>query len=128
MEPIQKSVLPFTAGTAALPMPNDRRDMSESAKLESAAAPFETMLALQLVQSMQKTLENGSLFGSSHAGQMYGSLGEWDLARLLSQSAHFGLKEQLLQQLQHDESTHDSTTQRFSPQTRLLENPHSTSE
>jgi Rod binding domain-containing protein len=77
------------AKAAAMPNP----------KAEEAADKFETMLAQQLVHSMQSSLNGGSMFGEGVAGDVYNGLAEWELARVLSHNAHFGIKEQLLKQM-----------------------------
>jgi Rod binding domain-containing protein len=68
-------------------------------KAEQAAEQFEAMLALQLVQTMEKSLEHGSLLGGDATGQAFNSFGDWELARILARDAHFGIKEQVLQQI-----------------------------
>lgn len=70
---------------------------------ERAAGQFETLMALQLVRTMQSSLDGGSLLGDSTAGNMYGGLAEWELAQLLARHADFGLKEQILRQLPEQE-------------------------
>lgn len=73
------------------------------AEAESAAEQFETMMAQQLVKSMQSSLDGGNMFGSGTAGDIYNGLAEWELARVLAKSANFGLKEQILRQLPKQE-------------------------
>jgi Rod binding domain-containing protein len=68
-------------------------------KTGEAAEQFETMMALQMVRSMQSSLESGGMFGSGVSGDIYNGLAEWQLAQTLAKGAHFGLKEQILRQL-----------------------------
>jgi Rod binding domain-containing protein len=99
MDPIKLTAEPIKLDSTKQTQSLKESPKKDETKAVEAAEQFETMLALQFVQSMQKPLENGSLFGSSNAGQMYGSLSEWELARIVAKSAHFGLKEQVLQQV-----------------------------
>jgi|WetSurMetagenome_2_1015567.scaffolds.fasta_scaffold1202634_2 Rod binding domain-containing protein len=64
-----------------------------------AADQFETLMALQLVKSMQSSLDGGNLLGSGVAGDTYSSLTEWELARVLARGTPTGLKKTILQQL-----------------------------
>ncbi len=68
-------------------------------KAEQAAEQFEIMMAQQMIQSMQSTLEEGSMFGGGVSGDIYNGLAEWQLAQTLAKSSHLGLKEQILRQL-----------------------------
>jgi len=95
---------------AALPLPKAAPVLKNAppahklrAQAESAAEQFETLMALQMVKSMQSSLDNGSMLGGGVAGDAYNGLAEWELARVLAKSAHFGLKEQILRQLPKEE-------------------------
>lgn len=66
---------------------------------QEAAEQFEILMAQQMVRSMQSSLEAGSMFGGGTAGDIYNGLAEWQLAQTLAKNSHFGLKEQILQQL-----------------------------
>ena len=76
-----------------------KSNTSDKKKAEQAAEQFEAMLALQLVQTMEKSLDHGSLLGGDATGQAFNSFGDWELARILARGAHFGIKEQVLQQI-----------------------------
>ncbi|MBU0692353.1 hypothetical protein KKC97_12455 [bacterium] len=73
-------------------------------KLEQAAEEFEAVLVHQLLQSMQTSLEHGSIFGGSNADRIYGGIGEMELAKTIAKSADFGVKEQLLEYVQKMEN------------------------
>ena len=68
-------------------------------KAEAAAGQFETLMALQMVRSMQSSLDDGNMFGGGVSGDIYNGLAEWQLAQTLAKGSHFGLKEQILKQL-----------------------------
>jgi Rod binding domain-containing protein len=89
--------------TTAPALKNGAPPQKLKAQAETAAEQFETLMALQMVQSMQHSLESGSMFGSGVSGDVYNGLAEWELARVLAKSAHFGLKEQILRQLPKEE-------------------------
>jgi Rod binding domain-containing protein len=93
--------LPISKAATALKKETPTQKLRE--KAESAAGQFETIMALQLVRSMQSSLENGNMFGAGVAGDVYNGLAEWELANVLAKSAHFGLKEQILRQLPKQE-------------------------
>jgi Rod binding domain-containing protein len=73
-------------------------------KLEQAAEEFEAVLVQQMLQSMQSSLENGSLFGGKNVDQIYGGIGETELAKNIAKSADFGVKEKLLEYIQKMET------------------------
>jgi Rod binding domain-containing protein len=77
--------------------------IKQKAKAVEAAEKFETMMAQQMVKSMQTSLEGGNLLGTGAAADIYSGLGEWELAKLLSRNGHLGLKEQILRQLPKEE-------------------------
>jgi len=83
--------------TVKQPQPLHKPDLR--AKAEKAAQQFETMMAVQMVKSMQSSLEGGSLFGGGVTGDIYNGLAEWQLAETLAKGGHLGLKEQILRQL-----------------------------
>jgi Rod binding domain-containing protein len=98
---LDKAALPLTK---AAPIPkNAPPGRKLRAQAESAAEQFETLMALQMVKSMQSSLDNGSLMGGGVSGDIYNGLAEWELAKVLAKSAHFGLKEQILRQLPKEE-------------------------
>jgi Rod binding domain-containing protein len=78
---------------------------STHATAEDAAGQFENLMALQMVRSMQSSLDDGNLFGGGVAGDIYSGLAEWQLAQVLTKSAHFGLKEQILQHMPKTEES-----------------------
>jgi len=98
---LDKAALPLTKASPALK--NQTPSQKLSAQAETAAQQFETLMALQLVKSMQSSLDGGSMLGGSVAGDAYNGLAEWELARVLAKSAHFRLKEQILRQLPGEE-------------------------
>jgi Rod binding domain-containing protein len=73
-------------------------------KVEQAAEEFEAILVHQMLQSMQSSLENGSLFGGNNVDQLYGGIGEMELAKNIAKSSDFGVKEQLLEYIQKMET------------------------
>lgn len=87
MTPVHKTNLPTAPGQDAA----------------HAAEQFETLMALQLVRSMQSSLEGGNLMGPGVAGDMYSNLSEWELARVLASRTPMGLKNTILQQLSEKE-------------------------
>jgi Rod binding domain-containing protein len=96
-----KAALPLTQAAPLAKSEPPARKLRVQA--ESAAQQFETLMALQMVKSMQKSLDSGSLLGNSVSGDVYNGLAEWELAKVLAQSAHFGVKEQILRQLPGEE-------------------------
>jgi len=71
----------------------------KQATAEEAAGQFETLMALQMIRSMQSSLDGGNMFGGGVEGDIYSGLAEWQLAQILTKGSHFGLKEQILRQL-----------------------------
>ena len=103
MEKIQSRVFPLDTNKA-VPL----QDHAESARklraqAEQAAEQFETMLAQQMIRSMQSALDNGNMFGAGAAGDIYNGLAEWELARIMTRSGNLGVKEQILRQLPKEE-------------------------
>lgn len=98
MEPVHNQPLPLRV----LPQPNVKQADSTGVarkEAERAAEQFETLMALQLVRSMQSSLDGGNMFGAGVSGDIYNGLAEWELARILARDANFGIKQQLLTQL-----------------------------
>jgi Rod binding domain-containing protein len=79
---------------------NLKSEANRQAKLEQAAEEFEAVLVHQMLQSMQSSLEHGSIFGGSNADRIYGGIGEMELAKTIAKSADFGVKDQLLEYVQ----------------------------
>lgn len=77
-------------------------------RAKEAAEQFEAVLVLQMVRSMQSSLEGGSIFGSGREGQVYGSLGEWELAKAVARSSDLGVEEQLLDYIKQSENGDDT--------------------
>jgi Rod binding domain-containing protein len=92
-----KSVMPLKPPVAVKIKPDLKSQQVKQA--EQAAKQFETMLALQMVRSMQSSLEGGNMFGPSQAGDVYNGMAEWELAKALTDHAHLGIREQILRQL-----------------------------
>ncbi len=65
------------------------------ANLKQAVEGFETLLAHQLLESMQKDLEGSSLFGGGVEGNTIGAMAQWELAGKLAQGFDLGLERQL---------------------------------
>ena len=103
MEKINSQNSPMPLPPASPLKKNETPAHKLRSQAESAAGQFETLMALQLVRSMQTSLESGNMFGSGVAGDVYNGLAEWQLANVLAKSAHFGLKEQILRQLPKEE-------------------------
>lgn len=103
MEKINSHSNPLPLPPASPIKKNETSLQKLHAQAEVAAGQFETMMAQQLIHSMQTSLESGSMFGGGVAGDIYNGLAEWELARVLAKSAHFGLKEQILRQLPNEE-------------------------
>lgn len=80
--------------------PTMDRTAQDEAQIEKAAEAFETTLTLQMLQQMQKSLDGGTLFGGGVSGDVYSGLAEWELARILSRSVDFGVKSDILRQLE----------------------------
>jgi len=76
------------------------RAAQDEAQIEKAAEAFETTLTLQMLQQMQKSLDGGTLFGGGVSGDIYSGLAEWELARILSRSVDFGVKDDILRRLE----------------------------
>ncbi|RPH95736.1 hypothetical protein EHM69_03375 [candidate division KSB1 bacterium] len=103
MDIIPSRVLPLdTNKVASL---KDQTDPARKlhAQAEQAAEQFETMLAQQMIRSMQSSLDNGNMFGAGTAGDIYNGLAEWELARIITRSGNLGVKEQILRQLPKEE-------------------------
>ena len=80
--------------------PPVERAAHEKKQVEKAAEAFETVLTLQMLQQMQKSLDGGNLFGGGVSGDVYSGLAEWEMARILSRSMEFGIKQDILRQLE----------------------------
>ncbi len=83
---------------------NLQPEAKQQAKMEQAAEEFEAVLVHQLLQSMQSSLEHGSIFGGSNADRIYGGIGEMELAKTIAKTADFGVKDQLLEHVQKMEN------------------------
>ncbi|MBM3325024.1 MAG: hypothetical protein FJY66_05090 [Calditrichaeota bacterium] len=85
-------------------LPLSRVDGTKSAepptKLHEVAQTFESLFVLKLLQEMEKTLENGSIFGTGIEGRTYGELIEWELAKRISAQSPLGIAEALRKQLE----------------------------
>lgn len=105
MEPIHTSPAVVRL-TAAQPVAV-RPEQADAARKEAerAAEQFETLMALQMIRSMQSSLDGGNMFGTGVSGDIYNGLAEWELARILTRDADFGIKQQLLSQLPQTEET-----------------------
>jgi Rod binding domain-containing protein len=103
MKLITPRPLPIQITPSAKPVNNEPPAHSKQ-KAEQAAEDFEAILVHQMLQSMQSSLENGSLFGGSNVDQLYGGIGEMELAKNIAKSADFGVKEMLLEHIQKMET------------------------
>ena len=111
MKPITQQPLPIQANSPSktlslLPPAHTRQ------KVEHAAEEFEAILVQQMLQSMQTSLEGGSLFGKSNVDQIYGGMGEMELAKNIAKSADFGVKEKLLEHIQKMETQKNELQQK----------------
>jgi Rod binding domain-containing protein len=102
MKPIGHPPIPLQP-KAVQPLAAKDATTKRHAEAVKAAEQFETMMAQQMLQSMQRSLDGGNLLGTGQAADIYSSLGEWELARMLSRDGHLGLKEQILRQLPNEE-------------------------
>jgi Rod binding domain-containing protein len=112
MDSIQRKAIPFAPKAISLPAetvrPLQNKDSAATQqRIEAgkAAEQFETMMAQQLLKSMEQGLPGGNLVGEGVAGDIYNGMAEWELAKVLARNAHFGLKEQILRQLPKGEET-----------------------
>jgi Rod binding domain-containing protein len=103
MKPVAQQPLPIQV-TPSIKAVNPQISVHPRQKVEQAAEEFETILVHQMLQSMQSSLEHGSLFGKSNVDQLYGGIGEMELAKNIAKSADFGVKEQLLEYIQKMET------------------------
>ena len=69
-------------------------------ELKQAAQTFESLFVLQLLNEMEKTLEEGSIFGGGIEGQTHGDLLRWELAKKISSRSPLGIADALIQQLE----------------------------
>jgi Rod binding domain-containing protein len=99
MDGIKKTALPLVPKTAPAADPHRTKVKNLNKQAEEAAGQFETMMAVQMLRTMQSSLENGGMFGGGVAGDIYSGLTEWQLGQLLSHGGKLGIKEQILQQL-----------------------------
>lgn len=98
MEGIGQTCVALTAPKpVALTPPSPAQ--KEEARAAEAAEKFEAVLALQMIRSMQTSLQSQSLFGDGPAGDVYGGLVERELAQILARSADLGVKKQVLEQM-----------------------------
>ncbi len=98
MERIGQTPLALTAPKPIALTPPSPVQMEQTRAAE-AAEKFEAVLALQMIRSMQTSLQSQSLFGDGPAGDVYGGLVEWELAQILARSADLGVKKQILEQM-----------------------------
>jgi len=103
MDKIAAHTMPLTSrGPAPLkPAPSIR----DRAQAEDAAEQFEAVMALQMIRSMQSSLESGNLLGDGMTADVYNGLAEWELARMLARSTDLGIKEEILRQLPKEEDS-----------------------
>ncbi len=101
MKPLTPIATPLSSHSPAALKPEQNAVATK--REEKAAAQFETMLMLQMVKEVTKTLENSSLFGTMPGASVYSGMADWQLAELLSQSAETGLKDAILRELQSKE-------------------------
>ncbi|MFZ5434394.1 MAG: hypothetical protein ACOZB3_11565 [Calditrichota bacterium] len=103
MDPISNTSLPLVKQSPIAVKNSSMSERSDTGQIDRAAKQFEELLALQLVQTMEKSLEKGNMFGEGIAGDVYNGLTEWELARVLAKNTDFGIKENILRQIQNRE-------------------------
>ena len=105
MEPLH-SVLPQAATPLHTPA-SIKVDSctAEQRELNKVTDDFEALLALQLIRTMESSLNGGNMMGEGTAGDVYSGLTEWELARVMARSADFGIKNDILRQMQNREET-----------------------
>jgi len=103
MDKLQSTTAAPLPVRATMPVHKTPTPSAPAPEAAHAAEQFETLMALQLVRSMQSSLDGGNLMGPGVAGDMYSSLTEWELARVLASRTPMGLKNTILQQLSEKE-------------------------
>ena len=78
---------------------------AEQRELNKVTDDFEALLALQLIRTMESSLKGGNMMGEGTAGDVYSGLTEWELARVMARSADFGIKNDILRQMQERKET-----------------------
>lgn len=89
-----------------LKTPADSADKMKDKKLRKACAGFEAILLRQLLATMRESVPKNGLLGDSYADQMYQSMQDVQLARVLSQGKGMGFGEELYQQLSREMPGH----------------------
>jgi Rod binding domain-containing protein len=106
MKPVGQPQAPIALANRAEPIKPGPR-VNEQKQLENAAEQFESIMVMQMLKTMQSSLENESIFGGGNAGRVYGGLGEMEFARKIAESADFGVKDQLLDYIEKLEHAHE---------------------
>jgi len=106
MKPIGPTTIPLAGAARGQPIQSPASDRDQKI-IEKAAEDFESIFVMQMLKTMQSSLDGGSLFGDSNAGRVYGGLGEMELARTIAHSADFGIKQQLLDYVHQLETPHE---------------------
>lgn len=82
-------------------LPLDGEEVSaRHSDLKQTAQTFESLFILQLLNEMEKTLEEGSIFGGGIEGRTHGDLLRWELAKKISSRSPLGIADALIQQLE----------------------------
>ena len=84
-----------------LPLSSDVKEslQKQDPTLKETAQQFESLLIVELLREMEKTLEEGSIFGGGIEGDIYGDLVRWELAKNISSSSQLGIADAMVRQL-----------------------------
>jgi len=105
MKPIGQKPLPLEFGKSPATIKPNKKPNAQK-QLNDVAEQFESIMVMQMLKTMESSLDSKSLFGGSNAGRVYGGLGEMQLARKIAESADFGVKKQLLDYIEKLEHAH----------------------
>jgi Rod binding domain-containing protein len=101
MEPVQEKPIPI-APRKSLSVPIAKKEIGskKNTTVREAAQNFEALFVMQVMQEMEKSLENGSIFGNGLEGKTYGDLMKWEIAKNISTQSPLGIAEALVKQLE----------------------------
>ncbi|MFQ5330207.1 MAG: peptidoglycan DD-metalloendopeptidase family protein [Thermodesulfobacteriota bacterium] len=71
----------------------------EKRELEKAASEFEALFIHQMLKTMRKSVDKGSLFGNSKGEEIYKSMLDEELSKVMAQGKGMGLREMVVRDL-----------------------------
>ena len=80
------------------PLERETTQAEGQRSVKEVAQTFESLFILEVLREMEKTLAEGSIFGSGIEGRTYGDLIRWELAKNISGQSPLGIADALVRQ------------------------------